>query len=107
MVNKMPEAVTSVPQPNEPHSAEWLDKNQAAPIFLPHCNMVCIRLSQELRKMGKERKDLQAQKQVLERQRRAHLAWAGKAMVASSLGLMQEAVETIRAVFLLPQKDLK
>lgn len=57
--------------------------------------------------MGKERKDLQAQKQVLERQRRAHLAWAGKAMVASSLGLMQEAVETIRAVFLLPQKDLK
>ena len=48
-----------------------------------------------------------AQKQALERQRQAHLAWAGKSMVASSLGLMQEAVETIRAVFLLPQKDLK
>ncbi len=57
--------------------------------------------------MGKERQDLRAQKQALERQRQAHLAWAGKSMVASSLGLMQEAVETIRAVFLLPQKDLK
>ena len=52
-------------------------------------------------------RQLAEQKATLEGQRRAHLAWSGQAMVNNSLNVMQEAVETIRAAFLLPQKDLK
>ena len=52
-------------------------------------------------------RQLAEQKATLEGQRRAHLAWSGQAMVSNSLNVMQEAVETIRAAFLLPQKDLK
>lgn len=52
-------------------------------------------------------RQLAEQKAALEGQRRAHLAWSGQAMVSNSLNVMQEAVETIRAAFLLPQKDLK
>ena len=50
---------------------------------------------------------LRAQAAELDAARRQHLAWTGQAMVGNSLTVMQEAVETIRAAFLLPQKDLK
>ena len=52
-------------------------------------------------------RQLAEQKAALEGHSRAHLAWSGQAMVSNSLNVMQEAVETIRAAFLLPQKDLK
>ena len=47
------------------------------------------------------------QTEALEAARREHLAWSGQAMVTNSLNVMHEAVETIRAAFLLPQKDLR
>ncbi|KAK9830355.1 hypothetical protein WJX72_011239 [[Myrmecia] bisecta] len=50
---------------------------------------------------------LEDQKAAVEAARHAHLAWSGRALVANSMVLMQEGIETIRAAFLLPQKDLK
>ena len=62
---------------------------------------------QAMHRLSSAARQLAEQKATLEGQRRAHLAWSGQAMVSNSLNVMQEAVETIRAAFLLPQKDLK
>lgn len=62
---------------------------------------------QAMYQLSSTARQLAEQKATLEGQRRAHLAWSGQAMVSNSLNVMQEAVETIRAAFLLPQKDLK
>ena len=64
-------------------------------------------LLQAMYQLSSTARQLAEQKATLEGQRRAHLAWSGQAMVSNSLNVMQEAVETIRAAFLLPQKDLK
>ncbi len=62
---------------------------------------------QAMYQLSSTARQLEEQKAMLEGQRRAHLAWSGQAMVSNSLNVMQEAVETIRAAFLLPQKDLR
>ncbi len=68
---------------------------------------VTIDVLQAMYQLSSTARQLEEQKAMLEGQRRAHLAWSGQAMVSNSLNVMQEAVETIRAAFLLPQKDLK
>lgn len=50
---------------------------------------------------------LEGQKARVEAEQRRHLAWSGRELVGSSLGLMEEAVDQIRAAFLLPKKELK
>ncbi|KAL3161494.1 hypothetical protein ABBQ32_010369 [Trebouxia sp. C0010 RCD-2024] len=62
--------------------------------------------AEAMNQLSSTARQLAEQKAALEGQRRAHLAWSGQAMVSNSLNVMQEAVETIRAAFLLPQKDL-
>ncbi|CAL8470663.1 g10205 [Coccomyxa elongata] len=54
-----------------------------------------------------ERWMLEGQKARVEAEQRRHLAWSGRELVGSSLGLMEEAVDQIRAAFLLPKKELK
>jgi len=68
---------------------------------------VTIDMLQAMYQLSSTARQLEEQKAMLEGQRRAHLAWSGQAMVSNSLNVMQEAVETIRAAFLLPRKDLK
>lgn len=68
---------------------------------------VTVDMLQAMYQLSSTARQLEEQKAMLEGQRRAHLAWSGQAMVSNSLNVMQEAVETIRAAFLLPQKDLK
>ena len=72
-----------------------------------HICMCCFGAFQAMYELSSTARQLAEQKATLEGQRRAHLAWSGQAMVSNSLNVMQEAVETIRAAFLLPQKDLK
>ena len=67
----------------------------------------CLCMVQAMDQLSSTARQLAEQKAALEGQRREHLAWSGQAMVSNSLNVMQEAVETIRAAFLLPQKDLK
>ena len=62
---------------------------------------------QALSQLSRAEQELRVQAAELDAARRQHLAWTGQAMVGNSLTVMQEAVETIRAAFLLPQKDLK
>ena len=50
---------------------------------------------------------LQGQRAAALAAQQAHLAWSGQALIANSLGLVDEAVDSIRAAFLLPQKELK
>ena len=50
---------------------------------------------------------LAGEKAELERVARQHLLWSGQALVASSLGVMEEAVQQIRTAFLMPSKELK
>lgn len=74
------------------------------PILVPTVNIDMLQVMYQLSSTARQ---LEEQKAMLEGQRRAHLAWSGQAMVSNSLNVMQEAVETIRAAFLLPQKDLR
>lgn len=50
---------------------------------------------------------LHGEKVALQEQQQQWLAWSGKEMVSNSLSIMEDAVEDIRASFLLPQKELK
>lgn len=43
----------------------------------------------------------------MQRDQHLHLVWSGQALVASSLLTLEEAVQQIRAAFLLPSKELK
>ncbi|KAK9904052.1 hypothetical protein WJX75_003480 [Coccomyxa subellipsoidea] len=54
-----------------------------------------------------ERWQLQGQNARVEAEKRRHLAWCGTALIGSSLGTLAEAVDQIRAAFLLPEKELK
>lgn len=50
---------------------------------------------------------LHGEKIALQKQQKQWLAWSGQAMISNSLKIMEDAVEVIRAEFLLPQKELK
>ncbi|KAK9845464.1 hypothetical protein WJX81_007142 [Elliptochloris bilobata] len=54
--------------------------------------------------------ELDARQAAAERARQAALAWSGQALVSNSMagaGALQDAIEALRAAFLLPQKELK
>ena len=50
---------------------------------------------------------LQGQRAAALAAQQAHLAWSGQALIANSLGLVDEALDGIRAACLLPQRELK
>jgi hypothetical protein len=62
---------------------------------------------QALEAAESERWQLQGQNARVEAEKRRHLAWCGTALIGSSLGTLAEAVDQIRAAFLLPEKELK
>lgn len=72
----------------------------------PSSPVLCLR-AQALEAAESQRWALEGQKARVEAEQLRHLAWSGHALVGNSLGLMEEAVDHIRAAFLLPQKELK
>ena len=57
--------------------------------------------------MEGEKWTLEGQKTEMARQQQRHLAWSGQALIANSVGIMEEAVDQIRATFLFTSKELK
>lgn len=62
---------------------------------------------QALEAAESERWVLAGQAARVEAEKHRHLAWCGTALIGSSLGTLAEAVDQIRAAFLLPDKQLK
>ena len=57
--------------------------------------------------MEGEKWTLEGQKTEMLRQQQRQLAWTGQALIANSVGVMEEAVDQIRATFLFTSKELK
>ena len=80
-------------------------------IFSHHCHHrhlnLCSLTEQALEAVEGEKWTLEGQKTEMLRQQQRQLAWTGQALIANSVGVMEEAVDQIRATFLFTSKELK